>query len=425
MATLLRVTGVVALCLCGAAARAQFAPPGGSGDAGGSAASPGAAGGNSATPNLRPPAEAPQPDAGGGPLAVVRANQTMTANAMIGVINAEPIFLNDLFRPIDADLRRLAATCKTRGEFERKARALIGNQLLERQLEIQRVAAAEAKMTEQDKARIDAWLALERSRLIADHGGSVPAAERALAAEGSSVDQEMTALRRRFLQETYIQKNLRPHMLVTRQMLLDAYERDPGKWEQPAQVELYTITLAVTKWLREPSGTGTPGPMITDPTPDQIKTAEAQALAQGRRIVEQLKAGADFAVLAEDNESVDGLRSVGGRVGLISRGSIANKQKEDYVFALPANSLGEPLLLREADFHNSAVVVAKVGKKTEARTISFSEAQGQIANDLLLAQQREWQRQDREKLDRGAAIEAVDRMGEVAVEGAVTRYALQ
>jgi hypothetical protein len=426
MSTLLRALSLSALCLCGVA-RGQFAPPGegGSPDAGSSAASPGTTGAGGAL-NIGLPPVTTRPDSTPGadePLAVVQANRALTANAMIGFVDAEPIFLNDLFAPIDAELRRLAAVSRTLSDFERNARTLIANQILQRKSEIVLVAAAEAHLTDQDRAMIEARLALERSQLIADHGGSIPGAERALAADGSSIDKEIKNLRRRFLQGLYFERNLKPRIVITRQMLQDAYERDPKKWQQPEQVELYTITLVVRNWLREPSDTATPGPFIANPTPEQIKTAEARALAQGRRIVEQLKAGADFAALAEDNESADGARRLGGRVGLISRGSIANRQKEDFVFSLPTNSVGDPLLLHEEDFRNSSVVVAKAGKKTAARTIPFSEAQTQIAADLRAAQLHELQIQEMQKLERGAAIEAVDRMSDVALAAAVTRYA--
>jgi hypothetical protein len=429
MSTLLRALGLGALCLCGVA-RGQFAPPGtgGTTDAGSSAASPAATNGDSGgSLNIGLPPVSPRPEArtdDNGPLAVVQANQTLTSNAMIGFVDAQPIFLNDLFRPIDADLRRLAATAKSLTDFERGARALIDNQIAQRKSDIVIVAATEAQLTDREKAVIDAQLALGRSKLIADHGGSMPAAERALAATGSSLDREMNDLRRGLIRQMHFERYLMPRIVITRQMLLDAYERDPKRWQQPAQIELFTITLAVKNWLREPSGTGSPGPFITNPTPQQIQAAEAQALAQGRRVVEQLKAGADFAALVEDNDSADGARSFGGR-RMISRGAQTNKQEEDYVFSLPANTIGEPLLLHEADYRLSSVVVAKVGQKTEARSIPFSEAQTVLGRELRSAQLRELQLQEMEKLDRGAAIEAVDRMRDVALAAAVTRYAMK
>jgi hypothetical protein len=421
MSTLLRVISAGTLCVLAAAARGQFAPPG----------DPGASPATQNSVQVLPPSVASRPDAdpapaANGSLAVVRAKQPLTANALIGFVDAEPIFANDLFRPIDADLRRLAATSKTLGEFERNARTLIANQILERKSEIVFAAAAEAQLTDRERAYIDMRLALERSTLIADHGGSVPAAERALAAAGSSLDKEMADARRRAVQGIYFDRNLRPRIVITREMLLEAYDRDlDTKWKQPAQVELFTITLALSNWLRETTSDGQRGPVMKNPTPEQIQAAETQALAQARKIVEQLQAGADFAALAEDNESIDGKRSVGGRWGMISRGSKENKKEEDFIFALTANSIGEPLLLRdEKDFRNSSVVVAKIGRKTEARTVPFSEAQSQIASDLRLAQLRTLQVQEMQKLERSAAIEGVDRMREVALEAAITRYVM-
>ena len=434
MGTFMRVLAVAAVCVLGIAALGQqFAPPdptGADSNAGSSAASPSGGG----ALNIAPPPAVPAPGRGtaatataadAGPLVSVQANQTMTTNALIGFVNAEPVFLNDLFRPIDADLRRLAATARTLTEFKQSANALIASQLSQRVSESLVVAAAETQLTEQDKSRIEIYLALERSRLIADHGGSIPAADRALAATGSSVDKEMSDRRRAVVKDLYYQKNLSPHIVITRQMVLDAYEKDPKKWQQTSQVELYTITLPITKWLREPTATGAIGPIMANPTAEQIKAAETQALAQANEIVAKLKAGADFARLVEDYDSRDLARSNGGRTASVNRGSMVNTQLEEYVFSLPGGALGEPQLLRDPDFHNTTAVVARIGKKTEARTIPFPEAQAQITSDLRQAQLRELQQREMDKLARGAAVEAVDRMRDVALDAAVTRYAMK
>jgi len=432
----MRVLAIAALYALGtgaqAQAQAQFAPPDPTGtptSPGASAASPSDGG----TLSIAPPPAVPAPGRSGagvvgaenGPLVSVQANQTMTTNALIGFVNDEPIFLNDLFRPIDADLRRLAATSRTLTDFRQTAGALINNQITQRISESLVVAVAEAQLTDQEKAWIEAHLALARSNLIADHGGSVPAADRALAASGSSVDKEMADQRRRWIKEMYIEKNVMPKVVVTRQMVLDAYEKDPGKWRQPAQVELYTSTPPIAKWLREPTADGTIGPILADPTPARIQDAETQTLDQAHEIIAKLKTGADFARLVEDYDSRDEARSTGGRTAGVHRGSRLNARLEDYVFSLPADTLGEPLLLRDPDFTKTTVVVARVGKKSEARTVPFEEAQTQITNDLRQAQLRELQQQEMDKLSRGAAIEAVDRMRDVALDAAVTRYAMK
>jgi hypothetical protein len=438
MSRLMRVLAMAAVCAAGGEARGQFAPPGGGGaidfgapvpattpaagvggggasggmtEAGSSAASPGGSGGSSA--------KAPSV------LIDVRPNQTITTNAMIGFINAEPVFLNEIFEPIDADLRRLAGGVRTLSEFKQLAGSLIDNQLTQRKFETLVVAASQNQMTEQDKSKVDMILALQRSKLIAEHGGSIPMADRALAAKGSNVEKAMAQERRKLIREMYVQKNLIPRVVVTGQMVHDAYDRDLQKWQQPAQVELYTLTLAISDWLREPTVNGKKGAVLANPTAEQIKNAEAQALTVARDIVAKVKTGADFARLVEDYESHDGARDYGGRVGFINRGSKVNKKEEDFIFSLPANSIGEPLLLHETNFRDSSVVIVKIGKKTEARTIPFSESQAQIRSDLTMAQLRTLQEEEFQKLSRGAAIEGIEKMRDVAVDVAVTRYAMK
>lgn len=439
MPTLSRVFSVAMLCACGAAARAQFAAPGDAAtppdttviappsNPGSSAASPGGGllniGPPPATSRPADPAALPGP-ANSGPLMPLRPNQVMTTNAMIGFVNDEPVFLNDVFRPIDADLRRLASTSKTLADFKQSARILIDSQLSHMMTEILVVAAAQTQLTDEDKGHIDIYLALERSKLIAEHGGSIPAADRALAANGTSVDRAIADLRRAAIEQIYRQKNIDPHVVVTRQMELDAYNKDPKRWQQVAQVEMYTLTLPITRWLRGPTMNGRLGDILTNPTTEQVRAAEREALASAVEICAQLRAGADFARLVEDKDSHDGARTTGGRTPSVTRGSMVNAAFEDYVFSLPANTLGEPQLIRQPDFHDSMVIVVKIGKKTEARTIPFSEAQAKLVQELKVAQRRELESKAMDKLSNGAAIEAVDRMRGVALDAAVTRYAM-
>lgn len=445
MSGLKRVLAVAVVCAAGGEALGQFAPPdgggtvdlgapaitpaagavGGSTEAGSSAASPGMGGGGL---NIGAPANGGSGGTSARAPAVlidVRPNQTITTNAMIGFINAEPVFLNEIFEPIDADLRRLAGSVRNLSEFKQLAGSLIDNQLTQRKFESLVVAASETQMTAQDKSKVDMILAMERSKLIAEHGGSIPMADRALASKGSNVEKEMAQERRKLIREMYVQKNLIPRVVITGQMVHDAYDRDLQKWQQPAQVELYTLTLAVSDRLREPTVNGKRGAISANPTAEQIKNAEAQTLALAKEIVAKIKGGADFARLVEDYESHDGARDFGGRVGFINRGSKVNKKEEDFIFSLSENSIGEPLLLHETDFRDSSVVIVKIGKKMEARTVPFSEAQAQIKTDLNLAQLRILQEEEFQKLSRGAAIEGIDKMRDVAVDVAVTRYAMK
>ncbi|HEY4328207.1 MAG TPA: hypothetical protein VGN88_00625, partial [Phycisphaerae bacterium] len=107
-----------------------------------------------------------------GPLTTARPNQPMTTNALIGFVNDEPIFLNDLFRPIDDKLRRAATTAKSLNEFKALALPIIRGQLSSMVSEILVVSTAKGQLSEQDRHIIDIQLKLDETNLITQHGGS-------------------------------------------------------------------------------------------------------------------------------------------------------------------------------------------------------------------------------------------------------------
>ncbi len=231
------------------------------------------------------PPDSPPPAAIGSRSA--RPSEPLTTNALIGYVNSEPVFALDIFRPIDDELRRLASISTNSTNFRKAAAPVIRDQIQAYMNESLIVTAAQATLTDSDKQLLDTNLNKETSALLSKYDGSVAAADKALAATGSNMQKEKTEFRRQLIVRIYMSKNLMPKVVVTRQMVIDAYEKDPTKWEEKASVELYTITLPVTKWLREPSTTGEQGPIIEHPTAAQIKGAEADAMAHAHEIVDR------------------------------------------------------------------------------------------------------------------------------------------
>jgi hypothetical protein len=410
---------LIAAILLATPAFAQVEAPGGGG--GGEVVGPPAGGGDI---SLAPPSP---PSQGGGTIirettvAAFLPNHSYTVNANIGSVNQQPIFANDLFRPIDATLRKIASTPHT--DFRQAAAPIIHTQLQNMISEIIIDKAAEAAMTEDDRARVQIYVGLQRNQILSENGGSEAAAEAALAKEGTSVAKKLAELRRIFVRKYYFQKHLAPRIQITRAMVLAEYEKDPKKWQEPGSVELYTLTLPVSRWLRDPGINGEPGPIKKDPTAIEIANAEAQAMRVAKDIEKQLKAGEDFAKLVDLNTSSDGMRSKGGRWGAINLDSMTDPQLKALVSKLPANTLAEPLLIHQSDFRNSTVVITKVGKRVEPHTVTFEEKQEDIAKDLQDQMIRVLQDQEMKRLEKGATMEAVQRMEGVAIDAAVTRYA--
>jgi hypothetical protein len=352
-----------------------------------------------------------------------KLDDARTVNALAGYVNAEPIFVQDILRPLDDQLQKMAAQARNLNEFRSNAQAAIHTQLQKMLFNLMVSSKAKASLTEQDKAQVEMILRMQLHDLLAKHGGSRALADQDLRARGSSVDQEIADVRRGLIKELYFRKELWPKVVVTRQMVVDAYQRDPKKWQKDAELELYTISIPVARWLREPTTDGTRGAYLKNPTPAQVKEAEGQAMAAARDIVERIKKGEDFATLAEDN-SADPRKNSGGRYPHVKRGSMANSKVEDYVFTLPANTVGEPQLVHDADPLQEVVMVVKVGEKTEAHQVSFSEAQEEIMKQLQEQQRLELESQFVQKLQQTTPVENLGRMEDTVVDAAVTRYAM-
>lgn len=148
-------------------------------------------------------------------------------------------------------------------------------------------------------------------------------------------------------------------------------------------------------------------------------------MTTANEIAAKARAGADFAVLAEDYSSADQRANYGGYWPKVKHDGSLNPKIENYAFSLPANTVGNPLMLPNEDFHRAAIVVMKVGTKKESRTVPFSESQDSIRDAIRNRQYQQLQTEYMDKLTKGAAIEAVERMTDVALEAAVTRYATQ
>jgi hypothetical protein len=368
------------------------------------------------------PAAAGEGDAG-TPLAPVRANESFTMNALLGYVNSRPMFVGDMLRPIDDDLRRMARQARDVGDFRREARSAIESQMRRQVSEVLIHSAAKAALTDEDKQRVEIFLNKQRFELLSKYGGSQAMADQALRAIGSSVEKDMEDKRRQLIVEMYLHKQLWPRVVVTRQMVLEDYEKDPKKWTQEAEIELFTLTLPVARFLHEPTTTGTKGPLIANPTAEQIANARSATLALARELIARFKKGEDWARLAEDNSVDSHAQDFGGRWPKVRKGSMANEEAEKRAFALSADTVGEPLLIEDKNPAKSAVMVIRVGQKKDAQTVSFADAQDEIRNRLREQQYHQLSDAYMAKLYRDAAVEAVDRMVDVAVDAAVARYA--
>jgi len=354
-----------------------------------------------------------------------RPQDALTMNALLGFINSEPVFVHDMLRAIDEDLRNIARDANGNpAVFRSRAKDPIEAQLRRYVQGILMISNARTALTDEDRARVDMLFNKYRADLLAKHGGSESLADQALRAEGTSVDKVFKDVRRELTVEMYLRKTLYNKIHVTRDMMLNGYQRSPERWQQRAEIELFTITLPVSRQLPRESGTnGTLGKPIARPTAEQIEAAKVATMKQALQLVEKLEKGASFAQMVEDEQSHDEAVDKGGRTPNVKEGSMRNEKLANYAFSLPANTVGGvPQVVTGTDQTGLSVVIVKVGQKKEARTIPFAEAQKQIAQELEQQQRQKLYQEYIVGLYKSAAIERVDRMADVAMDVAVARY---
>ncbi len=355
-------------------------------------------------------------------------NQALPVNSLLGAINGKPLFVEDVFRPIDADLRRIARVSGSRHEFEVQAHDAIQKQIKQQIGDLLIIKAAEDNMDEDDKKRIEMFMNKTKNDILTKNGGSIALTDEYYRSRGSSFERELSDIHRRATVELYLQRSLYPRITITRKMVLDYYAAHIKEYTSDPKVDLYTITIPFARYLpKENVGTDSDNKpierSIANPSKEQLATAKNQALEWTKTLIQQIKAApaSEFPKFAEDN-SVDPKQHSGGRWKETRRGDLLSKQVEDVAFSLAPHTIGPPLVINEDSPTDGAVMIIKVEDVDLGHVVPFTEAQKQIESTMREKQYAALSRDYYNKLFEKAAIEAVESMLDTATNVAVTRY---
>lgn len=359
-----------------------------------------------------------------GQLAPVQANLPVTIDAYVGTVNGTPVFVDDVLQGVDEELRAVAKSSRGVGSFRMQARATVEKQVEIRISEILMDHAARQTMSEDDERRVEAYVNRTRKEMLTQFGGSTAVADQKLAAKGSSLEKEVAKKRAEVIRQLHLQKTLYPKIVVTRDMIQKTYDREKGtKYSLPAEVDLYTITIPISRYLKETLPDGTQQ-AIAEPTEAQLQQATNLAVERAKALIEQLKKGEEFAKLAEEN-SADPRRLHGGRWPKTRKGMLRWEEVEKAAFGLSANSIAEPVVVKEKNPADSLVMVVRVGEVSQARVVPFEEAQKDIERRLRETQYVTLTNQYYAKLREKSAVEGVNKMVDAAVDAAVARYGME
>jgi hypothetical protein len=355
------------------------------------------------------------------PIMTFQPNQSFTVNAYLGMVNGEPMFADGVLRPKDEELKRIAKLSRSLSEFKSAARDVVQQEINLQEGDILALKDAKAALTDDDNKRVDTYMNIITKEMLTKYEGSAAKAEQDLRAQGTTMAKVLEDKKRSFIVNFYMHKVLAPKIVVTRQQIMEEYQRKIKDFTHPADVDLYTISIPIDNYLKKP-GPDNKQVVNDSPTDEEMHNATAAALNYARQLVYQIKAGADFAELAA-NVSKDPKAKQGGRWAHTHRGDLANKDWEDTAFSLPAGGIADPIVtINKTDHTQNAVVIIKVGQVTPARIEPFSEAQDAIYNSLRDKQYFTLVKEYYDKLRAKAAVEGVDHMVDTATDVAVTRY---
>jgi peptidyl-prolyl cis-trans isomerase SurA len=172
--------------------------------------------------------------------------------------------------------------------------------------------------------------------------------EKAATAQGVSYEDFKQNLRNQIITQQVIGREVGAHLNITKEEEQKFYDEHKSDMEQPEQIRLSEILVAIPKPAPSQDPTAPPPAAGTVPTPlappievDPLATAEAKA----NSLLDQIKKGAAFDDVAK--KSSDGPSAAqGGDLGQFKRGTLS-KELEDRTFAMKAGEITDVIRTKQ------------------------------------------------------------------------------
>jgi len=213
--------------------------------------------------------------------------------------------------------------------------------------------------------------------------------EKAAQAQGVSYEDFKQNLRNQIITQQVIQHEVGSHLSVSKEDEQKFYEEHKSEMEQPEQIRLSEILVALPKPAPakpEPQKTGTDGAAITPPLAAAASAQDASAVqmseseqlaateAKAKGLLDQIKKSAAFEDVAKKNS--DGPTAAqGGDLGLFKRGALS-KELEDTTFAMKAGAVTDVIRTKQG------FVILKVTEHQTAGIPSMKQMEPRIQDAL-------------------------------------------
>jgi peptidyl-prolyl cis-trans isomerase C len=302
---------------------------------------------------------APQGTAGGaapaGAMAAAAPEQQPLAPekipAVVAKVNGTPIAKADLIKMADQIHAQMAPNQPQTADFYRKVLdQLVSNELLLEEAKAAGITASDEEVNKQ----------------VSELKGRFPSPEKyqeELKKEGLSEADLAKQAREAFVLQKLVETKVVNDVKVTDQDVKAFYDKNPDKLKRPERVHVRHILIHVDKTA----------------TDDDKKKARAKA----DDILAKLKAGGDFAKLAEENSEDPGSKQRGGDLSWVSRNQTV-PPFETAAFALKKPNDLSTVVESQFGFH-----IIQLIEHQDAGMVPFDEVKDKISGFLKQQQQRE------------------------------------
>ena len=274
-------------------------------------------------------------------------------------------------KPVPAQLpdvlARVNGESVTKADFERAVAALEGRaggpvpteqrDRIYRQV-LDQIVSYKLLVQETHTRKVDASDADVDARIKQIQGQfpSEAAFKQMLDARNTTIDQLKNDARQDMAVQKMIDSEIAPKIVVKPEQLTDFYTKNPDQFKQPERVRASHILIGVPKGADA--------------------AAKAQARAKADQVLKDVKAGKDFAALAQQHSDDPGSKANGGDLGFFQPGQMVGPFN-DAAFSLAPGAISD-LVETEFGFH-----IIKVAEKQAARTVPLDEVRPQLEQYLL------------------------------------------
>ena len=304
---------------------------------------------DSAAPPAAPGATAPA-GAAPGQAAPPKPLSPDKIPAVVAKVNGAPIAKGDLIKVADQYHAQAPAMPET-AEFYRK----VLDQLIANELLLQEAKAAGVTATED-----------EVNKQLGELKGRFPSPEKyqeELKKNGLTEAELVKQTRETMMVQKFVETKVINDVKVSDQDVKAFYDKNPDKLTRPERVHLRHILVAVAK----------------------TATAEDKKKARAKvdELLAKLKAGGDFAKIAEESSDDPGSKPRGGDLSWVSRGQMV-PPFESAAFALKQPNEISPVVESQYGFH-----IIQLLEHQNAGLVPYDEVKDRIAGFLKQQQQKE------------------------------------